>query len=216
MANFFHSCIIKSFARNNDKSILLIGRTDDKFLERLKNLLKDNLTIDETNGRHTVTLNGYTKNLKIINPFPLEQKSMLILLNEAKRLNNPVLITGDQSLTEAISIGVPFYYQIMSWKLGLWRSLINFCERKGLKKLNDFLNNSYNKNSEVMNFDSNKYKNLEQNLVSEFSELRIHLDNLYEVLPEKIENIISVIEQHKELKIQNTTQDEHSPKRLRS
>lgn len=64
---------------------------------------------------------GSGKVLRIINLFPLPNQLMRELLTVSEA---PVLITGDQSLSEALLISDKMiFYETMSWKVDLYRSL---------------------------------------------------------------------------------------------
>jgi hypothetical protein len=62
-----------------------------------------------------------TKVIRIINGFPFTPETMNILMKASDEF---VMVTGDQSLSEAISNKKIFIYQTMWWKEVLWESLL--------------------------------------------------------------------------------------------
>jgi hypothetical protein len=66
------------------------------------------------------------KELRLINPYPLDQKEFYTLLSHTNRL---VACTGDHSLTEAISFDRLPFYELRDMKLSFQTNLIELAER---------------------------------------------------------------------------------------
>ncbi len=81
--------------------------------------------------------------IRLFNPFPLQHQTMLLFFAMAKHNQFPVLITGDQSLGETISLGAPFIYQICRWKSTVAEQLLVLCQQQGYDKLAAFLTKTF-------------------------------------------------------------------------
>lgn len=87
-----------------------------------------------------------TKVIRIINGFPFLPDTMNILMKASDEL---VMVTGDQSVSEAISNNKIFIYQTMWWKELLWESLLDLVKEiqaeskyyQFLKMQGDYRNN---------------------------------------------------------------------------
>ncbi|WP_156411836.1 hypothetical protein [Legionella lansingensis] len=66
------------------------------------------------------------KLIRIINPFPLHKESMRALVEASEPVN---LITGDQSLSEALSLLKIVFYQAMPWKKKFYEALITTSQK---------------------------------------------------------------------------------------
>ncbi len=74
--------------------------------------------------------------INIQNPFPLQRQTMLSLMQTCKAQNHPIMITGDQSLSEAISMSIPCFYEaVLSDKDTLSSNLANLAKNAGLNYL---------------------------------------------------------------------------------
>lgn len=62
----------------------------------------------------------FDKTIRLINPFPLHKESMLALMQLAEPF---CMATGDQSMSEALSLCKILFYQAMPWKLKLYQAL---------------------------------------------------------------------------------------------
>ncbi len=69
--------------------------------------------------------NDSDKVIRVINPFPLHPQSVHALMEASESVN---LVTGDQSLSEALSLAKIPFYQAMSWKKKLYDSLTFFAQ----------------------------------------------------------------------------------------
>ncbi|MFI4919210.1 MAG: hypothetical protein ACHP65_06615 [Legionellales bacterium] len=161
------------------KKIDLIAR----HTEQSKNLLMQALK------EYAVDLNEVV--LRLFNPFPLAHETMQAFFKKAKVDQQPVLITGDQSLTEVINIGAPFIYQICHWKKPLAQSLLSFCESLRFYELHDFLSHSFAGDVNCLDgyesLTANLYKLLSlidnPKLYEQYGALRYHMASIYERLP---------------------------------
>ncbi|MBA3237078.1 MAG: hypothetical protein H0T62_01855 [Parachlamydiaceae bacterium] len=99
-----------------------------------------------------VSLFEYGKELRLINPFPLDQKEFYTLLSHTNPL---VACTGDHSLSEAISFDRLPFYELRDMKLAFQTNLIALAERVGkapfyLKQYFKELFKIYDRNQERM------------------------------------------------------------------
>ncbi|AUH72599.1 hypothetical protein [Legionella sainthelensi] len=69
--------------------------------------------------------NDSEKVIRVINPFPLHPKSVQALMEASESVN---LLTGDQSLSEALSLAKIPFYQAMPWKKKFYDSLTFFAQ----------------------------------------------------------------------------------------
>ncbi|KTD11697.1 hypothetical protein Lgra_1155 [Legionella gratiana] len=76
--------------------------------------------------------NGSDKIIRLFNPFPLQQQSMEAFLEISESVN---LLTGDQSISEALSFTKIPFYQAMSWKKHFYESLIDVAKKGALTTL---------------------------------------------------------------------------------
>lgn len=77
------------------------------------------------------------KRIRFINGFPFHPQTIDKLMKASDEI---VMVTGDQSLFEAISNEKIFFYQVMWWKGGLWQNIIDTVKREiPDSKLHQFL-----------------------------------------------------------------------------
>ncbi|KTD42834.1 hypothetical protein Lpar_0811 [Legionella parisiensis] len=69
--------------------------------------------------------NDSDKVIRVFNPFPLHPQSVQALMEASESVN---LLTGDQSLSEALSLAKIPFYQAMPWKKKLYDSLTSFTQ----------------------------------------------------------------------------------------
>lgn len=133
-----------------------------------------------------------TKVVRLINGFPFTPKTVNNLMQAANPL---VLVTGDQSLSEALSLGKIFLYQTMWWKEPLFTNLLDEVKTKfsSSSPLYIFLQMQLNKSASRK--DIIQYlKNHKEELLQQINELNKHLSenkNLYKVLPVKLMECMS-------------------------
>lgn len=132
-----------------------------------------------------------TMEVNLYNPFPLQHDTMIAMMQTCKEQGNPVYITGDQSLSEAISIGGPFLYQCMSWKENSLNGLRRRAEVTGCDGLVTMLDQK--------NFDGDwpKAHQLAQNYSTnrqlwcdQFEHFKENVPNLDDTLPMALQCII--------------------------
>lgn len=73
--------------------------------------------------------NESDKIVRLFNPFPLQQQSIEAFMEVSESVN---LLTGDQSISEALSFSKIPFYQAMPWKKQFYESLINIAEKNSL------------------------------------------------------------------------------------
>ncbi|KTD37358.1 multifunctional virulence effector protein DrrA [Legionella moravica] len=134
------------------------------------------------NDDHVVTIN-------LSNPFPLKKDSMIAMMQACKRQMNPVCATGDQSLGETISIGVPFFYQAMPWKKDLAKDLDTTAQVKNLDGVSEMNKHgfTFKKLTDADEF-AQQYKEKRVEWAAQYSSLSKHIADLHQELPNKIEN----------------------------
>ncbi|OGV25695.1 MAG: hypothetical protein A3F18_01310 [Legionellales bacterium RIFCSPHIGHO2_12_FULL_37_14] len=211
LAHFFYLCIKKSIAENAWRTIDLVAPMSDAIQEKLLKLVNKDSSINSillinnvnepTNDNYSPT--GFTK-VRLFNPFPLSHPAMLACMATCKHMGNPILITGDQSLGEAIALGVLFFYQPMPWKEDLADNLVNFAKENCLFRLYHLLNVYFEQKQDLDNFNLNDlslekmlkievlynlFNELEDELLAESEKLRHLIPNLYRTLPDKIDEI---------------------------
>jgi hypothetical protein len=136
------------------------------------------------NYDHVVTIN-------LSNPFPLKKETMIAVMQACKRQKNPVCATGDQSLGETISIGVPFFYQTMPWKKDLAKDLDSTTQVKNLDGVREMNKQGYTfKNLSDTDEFAKKYNEKRDEWAAQYSTLSNHISDLHHDLPHKIENSI--------------------------
>jgi hypothetical protein len=129
-----------------------------------------------------------TKLIRFINGYPFTPNTMDKLMKASDEF---VLITGDQSLSEAISNEKIFLYHTMSWKKELWVSLINTVNEclPPNSKLYQFLK-MQDTDSVVTPQELKQYLHGNKSaLIADVKILRKHIfenKNLYNNLPEKL------------------------------
>lgn len=113
--------------------------------------------------------NKSDKIIRLFNPFPLQQQSIEAFLEVSEPIN---LLTGDQSISEALSFTKTPFYQAMSWKTNFYESLKEVAQKNSFttlyrwfelvhdkcissKKLADF----YNKNQETLKKETQYFRN---------------------------------------------------------
>ncbi len=190
----------------------LLGTVSRDTFEMLKQLinadqsLQKKLELSFDNDKQTLHTDLSTDAIQVrmINPFPLSNTSMLTLMNESNKAQHPVLITGDQSLSEAISIGGPFLYQAMFWKRQLEKDLIKLAAQNKLSKLSEYLE-LYQKFNTIMYDPETKIGSMvnlveeiysyyvanKHQIIGEYQALYNYIPNLYVTLLEKINNIFA-------------------------
>lgn len=152
----------------------------------------------------TIHYNGTTHNIpgkdenydqvvtiNLSNPFPLKKDTMIAMMQACKRQKNPVCATGDQSLGETISIGVPFLYQTMPWKKDLAKDLDSTAQVKNLDGIRDMNKQGFTfKNLSDADEFAKKYNEKREEWAAQYSTLSNHISELHQDLPEKIEKSI--------------------------
>ncbi|WP_115702408.1 hypothetical protein [Legionella sainthelensi] len=76
--------------------------------------------------------NKSDKIIRVFNPFPLQQQSIEAFLEVSESIN---LLTGDQSISEALSFAKTPFYQAMSWKTNFYESLKEVAQKNSLTTL---------------------------------------------------------------------------------
>lgn len=129
--------------------------------------------------------------MNLSNPFPLQKETIIAMLQACKRQQNPVCATGDQSLSETISIGVPFFYQTMLWKRDLARDLDRTAQTNKLDGVSEMNKKGFTfmSLSDADEF-AKKYNLHREEWAIQYSELSNHISDLNEELPMKIESMI--------------------------
>lgn len=135
--------------------------------------------------------NDQVVKINLSNPFPLKKDTMIAMMQACKRQKNPVCATGDQSLGETISIGVPFFYQAMPWKKDLAKDLDTTAQGKNLDGVSDMNKKGFTFKSlgDADEF-AKKYNEKRDDWAAQYSTLSNHISNLNQELPQKIENNI--------------------------
>ncbi|KTD46276.1 hypothetical protein [Legionella quateirensis] len=129
--------------------------------------------------------------INLSNPFPLKKDTMIAMMQACKRQKNPVCATGDQSLGETISIGVPFFYQTMPWKKDLAKDLDSTAQVKNLDGVRDMNKQGFTFKglSDADEF-ANTYNEKRDEWAAQYSTLSEHISDLHQDLPQKIEHTI--------------------------
>ncbi len=127
LARFFYLCIMYTLENNPNKTTIdLIGQFHGACVDDLKKLLS------EHSLHHKIKI-------RLFNPFPLQHETMLIFFIRAKQDGHVVLVTGDQSLGEVISLGIRFLYQVVPWKKNVADQLLKLCHTKRYFKVEALL-----------------------------------------------------------------------------
>ncbi|QLZ70781.1 hypothetical protein FOLKNPGA_03600 [Legionella sp. PC1000] len=159
--------------------------------------------IDE--GEYETQKNDADKVIRVINPFPLHPQSMHALMETSKAVN---LVTGDQSLSEALSLAKIPFYQAMSWKKKLYDSLTSFAQNYPI--LHEWLTKNANQSispKELADFYSENQSKMQEEIQSLRSEL-IQKKNLAINIVDYINSLIgmSLLERY-QFFIQNLIND---------
>ena len=87
-----------------------------------------------------------------------------MVLSRMKNSQEPILVTGDQSMSEAISLGKLFFYELQDWKIDLYKNFLDYCKFVLPRNtaLHYFLDNSSNVNT----LSENRLDKVIQDLVS--------------------------------------------------
>ncbi|WP_160116804.1 hypothetical protein [Legionella sainthelensi] len=146
-------------------------------------------------GKDRMNDNVVTINLN--NPFPLKKDTMITMMQACKRQKNPVCATGDQSLSETISIGVPFFYQTMPWKRDLALDLAATAKANGLDGINEMNKKglTFNCLNDADQF-AKKYNENKNEWATQYETLSSSIPDLHQDLPQRIE---SGIQNHSQL-----------------
>jgi hypothetical protein len=95
----------------------------------------------------------------------LSHNSMLKFI---KRSLSPILVTGDQSMSEAISFNKDFWYQVMSWKKDLNNKLTEYLKFNGMDNVNN-INNVNDSTDKTLTKYSIKTMNIRKKIENDFS-----------------------------------------------
>lgn len=115
--------------------------------------------------------------VRIIDPFPLAPENMQKLIFASE---NFCFITGDQSVSEAITSEKIFIYQVMLWKLKFFTALIAEAKKLGCNLLAEFWQMQITKSSsenEVWRGIYSYLRNNEKKLIDEMRTLKKHLSH---------------------------------------
>ena len=130
LAIFAYFCVRYTLAlKSNKKNIDIIGRFNENSIGFLQNLL-NNLWKADRNNICTI---------RLVNPYPLKYMTMLFFLRQSQNDENPVAVTGDQSLSEAISIGNIFVYHAPLWKMNIATELLDHYQALNKKRIKNFI-----------------------------------------------------------------------------
>lgn len=227
---FIETCILKSIKKNagsvpkvidiiapvsmNPKGLSTITNIDEIIKEILLNF--DNVTVeyyrkDDAGELKCVKKEGAGElTLRIINGFPIAQTTMNYLMKGSDPL---CMVTGDQSISEAISNEKIFLYQIMDWKHAFFKELVKTAENYfgAESKLSQFLTLQVKSTS----IESKKQKNisLQQLVLNYEEELKVEIAKFHQILlqdhnlnvnlPSEIMKLISLHKKHLRQDIEN-------------
>ncbi|KTD63128.1 multifunctional virulence effector protein DrrA [Legionella santicrucis] len=201
---FVTSTLVNS---KNQKPAEVFTRITSEIFESYINELKQNnpyecnFEIQYDGVTHNITgkdgMNDNVVKINLSNPFPLKKDTMITMMHACKRQKNPVCATGDQSLGETISIGVPFFYQTMPWKRDLAHDLDTMAKANGLDGISEM-------NKQGLTFKclndadqfAKKYNENRDEWAIQYATLSNYIPDLHQDLPQRIE---SSIQNHSQL-----------------
>jgi hypothetical protein len=130
--------------------------------------------------------------INLNNPFPLQKETMVAMMQACKSQQNPVCATGDQSLSETVSIGVPFFYQTMPWKRDLAQDLNATAVANGFNGISAMNSKgfTFNNLSDADGF-AKEYNEHKNEWASQYASLNNHIADLHENLPKEIESALA-------------------------
>lgn len=189
LARYFLLCV-KQALQEKKNSVDLIGRVNSNVVELLKEYLKN-----EFEEMPDIKI-------RLFNPFPIKNQTMLAFMQQAKIDKHPALLTGDQSTGEGMVIGAPFIYQVGGWKIPFFHQMLELCDNNNfhllkrfliLTHLGHFYDDKISKNGALQNI-PNERINTElldllsnQNLYDQYSILINHVKSFEDSLKKKIE-----------------------------
>ena len=173
LARFFYLCIMYTLEKNPNKTTVdLIGQFHGACVDELRGLLSEFSP-------------QYKIKIRLFNPFPLQHETMLLFFVRAKQDRHLVLVTGDQTLGEVLSLGIGFLYQAMPWKKGIVEQLLKLCHTQGYFKVEAFLTHDLDAIKEICELlaDPELYK--------QFENLHLSIPSLQETFSEVIRCILT-------------------------
>lgn len=102
------------------------------------------------------------KIIRVFNPFPLQQQSIEAFLEVSESIN---LLTGDQSISEALSFAKTPFYQAMPWKTNFYESLKKMTQRNSFTTLHrwfELVNNQFISSKKLADFYSKNQETLKK------------------------------------------------------
>ncbi len=115
--------------------------------------------------------NKSDKIIRVFNPFPLQQQSIEAFLEVSEPIN---LLTGDQSISEALSFAKTPFYQAMSWKTNFYEALKEVAQKNAFTTLHrwfELVNDKFISSKKLADF----YKKHQETLKKETQDFRNYL-----------------------------------------
>lgn len=145
--DYITMCILDAIAKNKTAVDIVINLPEAKQNELLPHLRKklsranyrrvhkilfyrkheDDLQEAQHFTNQRIDRSQPTLDIRIINPYPMKNKTMIALMNQAEPI---VTATGDQSFFEELLSGKLVIYQLLAWKVNLFKNIIALCEQE--------------------------------------------------------------------------------------